>query len=77
MSEPFDWMQAETDLEAKVAQLKADGVDPVRRAELTAEDRKAVLRGRADAFQGGTQRKRMPTTYGHGSRERYLKETKG
>jgi hypothetical protein len=77
MSDLFDWMQAEAAMHEKVAKLKADGVDPVTRAEMTAEDRKAVLRGRADAFQAGTQQKGRPTTYGHGSRERYLKETKG
>lgn len=73
----FDWLKGAVELEAAVEQSRDDGGDPVERAEATAELRTKVLRGRSDAFQAATQRKRMPTTYGHGSRERYLKETKG
>lgn len=63
------------ELEARVEDLKRDGVDPVERSALTAAQRTAALTARSDAFSHATQGKGKPMGYGHGSRERYLKET--
>lgn len=62
-------------LEEKVAKLKAEGVDPTDRASITAEERHAAGVARGDFFASVTQGKGKPSTYGHGSRERTLKET--
>lgn len=73
----FEFMRLEDELEAKVARLKAEGVSREERADLTADERKAAMSARGGAFAAATQGRGKPMSYGHGSREKYLKETKG
>lgn len=65
-AEPYPWMVLERELHAEVARLKAEGVDPVRRADATAEMRSAAGRARSDAFAQMTQGKGKPMKYGTG-----------
>lgn len=71
-----EFMVLEDALHAKVDRLKAEGFSAEERARLTAADRSAAARARGEAFKA-TQGRGKPMSYGHGSREKFLKETKG
>lgn len=69
--------EAEAALEARVAELREAGTDPIVVAEVTADERRDVLLARSMTFASGTQGRGKPAAYGHGSPEKNRPKGKG